>query len=247
MTKKKKFKVIDLVIDEDLAATSFANSFVSDPAIEREFIAFNKAKTLPYKFTEEGDQHLVIGAFMVPDLPIARYDDEGKMYFVRFRPEQIDKAIKLFAKYQRGGETKVDHAVGVGTKAHLIETWRIGSTEDKFYSYGFDRELFPPGTWVGIYHVPDAEMFQLCKSGHWRGFSIESMFRLGEETIEEFEEEFVWKEISIDDLVNDMDLPEISDEDMIRSTLDQLVNEYGIGPDLIRAVVEQLLQHNEGQ
>jgi hypothetical protein len=74
-------KLYELQIEDDMDEV-FAISLVENPAIESDFIHFGKQKE-EVKFAEvDRDQHMLIGAILIPDKHIMRMDAEGEPYQV---------------------------------------------------------------------------------------------------------------------------------------------------------------------
>jgi hypothetical protein len=67
---------------------------VQDPAIESDFVYFDKEKVLFSSVDDE--QRLVMGAILIPNKKILRIDGEGKPYHVFFKPEKLFNNRSLF-------------------------------------------------------------------------------------------------------------------------------------------------------
>ena len=170
----------------------FANSFVEYPAIERNFVAFNKQKIEFQSIDEE--KRLVAGPLLIPHKKIPRMDDQIGMYNVFFKPETIEKIARKFMKNRYNGEVTVDHEKKVND-VYLTETWIVEqSSKDKSNLYGF---TLPKGTWFGIYDVSgNPKVWEDVKAGKYKGFSIEGVFE-HKATTEKFSQLFTK---DIDDL-----------------------------------------------
>jgi hypothetical protein len=150
----------------------FANSFVESPAIERNFVAFNKQKEIKFESIDD-EKRLVAGPLLVPHKKIIRYDEQLGMYNVFFKPETIEKIARKFMKNKFTNEVTVDHETKVND-VYLTESWIIEqSSKDKSNLYGF---TLPKGTWFGIYKVDNDEVWKDVKEGKYLGFSIEGVF-----------------------------------------------------------------------
>ena len=83
-------KILELVIDENQEDESGVDyiALVDEPAIQSNWMAFNEQKKVELKFKiQDKEKRIVSGYFMISDLPIARIDDEGKMFYVVFRKD----------------------------------------------------------------------------------------------------------------------------------------------------------------
>lgn len=157
--------------DETLTGVEFI-SMVESPAIESNFVAFNKNKI---KFATDKVKQNLTGAFMIPDLPIYRYDDKNGEYYVVFTKEEIEKIATRFLKQQKTLNINYEHQDNSKVDAVIIESWFTSKT-DKTKDLGFD---FPEGTWAGTVHVEDNNFWsQEVETGNVKGFSIEGYLDL---------------------------------------------------------------------
>ena len=177
MKKLKKYSVVGDSSDV------YAISLVEEPAIEIDYVAFDKDKeTKPnLKFIEdkENEKFMILGPALVPDKNIYRNYD-GNEFYVSFSAECIEKLSYKFMKtcYGDGCFTK-DHN-GFCEGCSLAESWIKTSENDKSVDYGFDC---PIGTWFIAAKIDSIELWDSIKKGERKGFSIESWVDL-EEIIE---------------------------------------------------------------
>lgn len=177
MKKLKKYSVVGDSSDV------YAISLVEEPAIEIDYVAFDKDKeTKPnLKFIEdkENEKFMILGPALVPNKNIYRNYD-GNEFYVSFSAECIEKLSYKFMKtcYGDGCFTK-DHN-GFAQGCSLAESWIKTSENDKSVDYGFDC---PIGTWFVAAKIDSIELWDSIKKGERKGFSIESWVDL-EEIIE---------------------------------------------------------------
>lgn len=177
MKKLKKYSVVGDSSDV------YAISLVEEPAIEIDYVAFDKDKeTKPnLKFIEDkqNEKFMILGPALVPDKNIYRNYD-GNEFYVSFSAECIEKLSHNFVKncYGAGCFTK-DHN-GFCEGCSLAESWIKTSENDKSVDYGFDC---PIGTWFVAAKIDSIELWDSIKKGERKGFSIESWVDL-EEIIE---------------------------------------------------------------
>ena len=167
--------LIELFIDEaDKENGLDIISFVSAPAIEKDFMHFNsEVDKYKFKSTDE-EKRIVTGAVMIPNLEIIRMDAEGNPYFVYFTKETIEKAQEVFAKYGRTKATNTEHQEIELQGATVVESWIVKDpSNDKSNALGFD---VPANTWMVSYKVDNYELWSKVKSGEVSGFSIEGVF-----------------------------------------------------------------------
>lgn len=170
-------KLVELLIEEDQDAFGVeAISLVKFPAIEENFIFFSKdkkQKALSLAAIDE-DKRTLIGAALIPDKNIPRYDElSDEEYDVFFSKDTVKLASELFLKSNRTNEHTFEHQEKVDGVS-VVESWIVDDPEmDKSKHYGMSM---PVGTWMVRVHVGNDEMWEQVKGGEIRGFSIEGFF-----------------------------------------------------------------------
>lgn len=173
----KKLKKYSVVAD---SSEIYNISLVEEPAIEVDYVAFDKDKeTKPnLKFIEDkqNEKYMILGPALIPDKNIYRNYD-GNEFYVSFSAECIEKLSHNFVKncYGAGCFTK-DHN-GFCEGCYLAESWIKTSENDKSVDYGFDC---PIGTWFVAAKIDSIDLWESIKKGERKGFSIESWVDLEE-------------------------------------------------------------------
>lgn len=168
---EEDLQLFELVVEEDGDGV-FANSFVEEPAIERDFVFFNKHKEVTFQAIDT-EKRLVAGPLLIPNKKIIRMDEQMGMYNVFFKPETIETIARKFMKNKYNGEVTTEHDKKVNG-VYLTESWIIEqSAKDKSNLYGY---TLPKGTWFGIYKVDNDSVWNDVKMGKYKGFSIEGIF-----------------------------------------------------------------------
>ena len=176
----KKLKKYSVVAD---SSEIYNISLVEEPAIEVDYVAFDKDKeTKPnLKFIEDkqNEKYMILGPALIPDKNIYRNYD-GDEFYVSFSAECIEKLSHNFVKncYGAGCFTKDHESFAQGCS--LAESWIKTSENDKSVDYGFDC---PIGTWFVAAKIDSIDLWDSIKKGERKGFSIESWVDL-EEIIE---------------------------------------------------------------
>ena len=141
---------------------------VDRPAIEVNFLCFAKEETQELVFANEERQELV-GAFLIPDKRMLRYDENNEPYKVFFSKETVAKIAHEFLgnrQFNIGHNEDTDRLV-------LQESWIKTTDQDKSTALGLN---VPIGTWLGCVKVNDNELWQKIKEGEYNGFSIAGEF-----------------------------------------------------------------------
>ena len=154
-------------IDETKDIDMVVNSFVSEPATEKEWLFFNRKKQVLNFYDDE--QQIVTSVVMLANTPIYRNDD-GYEYKLVFTPEAIKKmAFDYFSKnnfnkisIEHNGETLEGSAI-------LLESYFVDDNKKAPKKFG----VLPKGTWIVSYKVVDKKIWDMIKNKKLRGFSIE--------------------------------------------------------------------------
>lgn len=174
MNKQIKRYLVD-ELDSELTAVSLVDA----PAIESNFQYFSKEKPR-YVSLESDEKRLVIGAALIPDLDIYRYDEwTGEEFYINFSRKCIENLADKFMKENRGHNWTLGHeraAEGI----YVFESWIKEDMErDKSVALGLPADL-PVGTWFLSARINDNETWERVKDGRWHGFSVEAFVSLNE-------------------------------------------------------------------
>jgi len=124
----------------------------------------------------DDEKRIVVGAAMVPNKMIHRYDALGNMYYVFFSKKTIERMAQKFLRQKRTDETSVEHdGIKLGSdKVWITESWISEDPEkDKSAAYGFN---LPAGTWFVSMKVEDNDVWRMIKEKQLTGFSVEGLF-----------------------------------------------------------------------
>ena len=141
--------------------------------LEEEKMSFSKTHMM---FGFDEDKKIVVGAAMVPNKMIHRYDDLGNLYYVFFSAASIKKMADKFMQQGRTDETSIEHdGRKLGSdKVYIAESWVSDDPiYDKSHQYGFS---LPKGTWFVSMKVEDEKVWKMIKDKSLTGFSVEGLF-----------------------------------------------------------------------
>jgi len=167
---EEKFPLINMTIDDHEETGVDFIALVDTPAIEREWMAFNKHTPLEFKVENE-EQRLIMGPIMVADLPIYRRDEHMGEYYVRFDSDSIKKIVHRYFKNGYTSNVNLDHQHKTDG-VYLVESFIID--ERKRTPEGFSK--LPNGSWFGTMKVENDDVWAEVKKGTFKGFSIEGIF-----------------------------------------------------------------------
>lgn len=168
------YDIVELVIDDSNEAIAIdAISLVTSPAIETDFVYFNKENNLTLAKIDE-EKRMLVSPALIPYKQIYRYNaDTDKHYYVYFTADTVRKSAEAFIKHHNTNNATIQHEYKV-TGVSVIESWISESeTKDKSNLYGYE---LPKGTWFVSMRIENDEVWQQIKSGELKGLSIEGYF-----------------------------------------------------------------------
>lgn len=162
----KDLPLYDITL-EDFAQGMYKISLVDKPAIEENFIYFNKTEVVEMFANDEKQE--VVGPIMIPNKEILRFSPENGYYYVRFTEETIREIMYNYSKKGLFNEFGIHHEYDTQDVV-MLEVWMKESDNDKSKDYGYD---LPNGTVFVKAKIESSELFSAIKNGEVNGFSIE--------------------------------------------------------------------------
>lgn len=173
MEANKKLPIFYLEVDLTKSEGVNYIALVDEPAIERNFIAFEKQKQF---FKADPTRRIVSGALMIADLPIYRRDDTRGEYYVVFNSDSIMKIVQNFFKMKYINNVNFMHDKPI-EGVYLFESFIIDSSRGLKAPEGFDG--ITEGSWFGSMKVENDQIWNdFIKTGIFKGFSVEGIFEL---------------------------------------------------------------------
>ncbi len=130
------------------------------------------------KFAEEQKKkQLIAGPILIPDKMIYRFDKNTmEEYYVYFSKESTEKIAYKYLRDKNQSNVNLEHNPNKFLNdVYLVESWIVTDPKsDKSNQFGYE---LPEGTWFGIVHVKDKNVFEkYVDSGLTKGFSLEGFF-----------------------------------------------------------------------
>jgi hypothetical protein len=163
-------KLYELKIEDDEDEV-FAISLVEAPAIESDFIYFDKEEIQFAKVDNE--ERILLGPILIPEKRILRVDGQGQPYHVFFTKDTVKKIAQNYLMKKYNDKATLEHDKSI-KGVNLVESWVKSGKLDKSNNYGLN---LAEGTWVGMFKITDDKIWNdYVKTGKVKGFSIEGLF-----------------------------------------------------------------------
>ena len=146
-------------------------SLVDDPAVECDFLAFEKTQNLNFKVENE-EKRIVTGLVMAADRPILRQDFDG-FYYILYDKETIIAMAERFLAMGIANNVDTNHNFEVEDGVFLREMY-IKDSERGISPKGF--EDVEEGSLFATYHILNDDVWEKVKSGEFKGFSLAGIF-----------------------------------------------------------------------
>jgi hypothetical protein len=184
-------KIYELLIQDD-GDEVFAISLVESPAIESNFVFFDKEEIMFAATNNE--QRMLIGPILIPEKKILRVDGEGQPYHVFFSKETVQKLAQNYLMKKYNSNSTLEHESKL-KGVHLVESWVKTGKLDKSNNFGIN---VPEGTWMGMFKINDETIWEdYIKTGKLKGLSVEALMEhrlikasiVETKNVEDFDEE----------------------------------------------------------
>ena len=154
----------------------FKISLVDAPAVEKDFVAFDKTrKQLMYSVEDEA-KRLVLGVVMRADFPIYRKDANFGEYYIIYKADTIRTMAEKYLAEGRQNDVNLMHQEGTDVEGVDMVQYFIKDTEKGVAPAGY--EDCADGTLFAEFHVHNDEIWDAIQAGTYRGFSLEGVFDL---------------------------------------------------------------------
>ena len=179
-------KIFYIDINEDDNTGLDAISLVSTPAVEIDFLCFEKDDSIEISFSANEDKHIISGIALRADFPIYRRNGDYE-YYVVFTKEIIRKIVNKYAKNGLFNSGNLQHSdLNFTNKAIMIESYIIDKERGICPTEFSDIE---DGSWYVSFHIEDEMLWKEIKDGNiLKGFSVQGLFNLIEDSVANTEE-----------------------------------------------------------
>ena len=170
----KKLPVYKLRISENDNENLIVDyiALVDDPAIQLNWLKFDSKA----RFAADKERQLVMGAFMVANMPIYRRDVQMGEYYVVFDKEEIYKIVQKFFRNNMTSNFNIMHDGVKVDGVYMIESFIIDESRGVRAPEAF-KDL-SEGSWLGTVKIDNPDVWNaFINTGELKGFSIEGLFK----------------------------------------------------------------------
>ena len=168
-------RIYELIINEEDDTGVDYIALVDQPAIESNWIAFNKQEVKEQFSIEDEEKRIISGYLMKADLPIVRLDENNEKFHVVFRPKTVFEIALRYMKNGFNSNTNLNHDKSqLAEGVFLFESRIIDKQRGSIAPEGFEGA--PDGSWFGSMYVKNDKVWQQIKEGTFKGFSVEGNF-----------------------------------------------------------------------
>lgn len=167
-----KLPVYEALVD-DADCGIWKISLVDDPAVESNFLYFNRDKKNVCYSVDDEDKHIVTGVLMRADFPIYR-NDNGYEYYIRYSKETIRIMAEKMMSDNTFNNINLQHTDGTDVDGVNLCQIFIKDSEAGISPKGFEN--IEEGSLFCTYKVDNPEIWDSIKQGLFKGFSLEGIF-----------------------------------------------------------------------
>ena len=154
-------------------------SLVDYPAVEKNFLAFDKQEKVEMYAVQDEDKQIVRGVLMRANYPIFRKDKELGEYFIIYKPETIREMAEQYLKDGRSSNVNLMHEDGSDVEGVDMVQMFIKDSAAGVNPSGFEE--IEDGSLFAEFHVNNPDVWADIKAGTYKGFSIETLNTIEEE------------------------------------------------------------------
>lgn len=149
-------------------------SLVDLPAVESDFVYFNKQDKVMKFNIENEEQRMVTGVIMRANFNIYRYDEEFGEYYIKYSPETIKIMAEKMMSDGTFNNINIMHMDGTDVEGvNMVELF-IKDTEKGINPSNFDD--IENGSLFATYKINNEAIWEQIKLGTFKGFSLEGIF-----------------------------------------------------------------------
>lgn len=208
-----KIPLYNIVVDlDDDTEYMSAISFVESPAVEYQFITFNKEKP-QLKFSVDDElEHKVTSVVCLCDVPIYRYSPDMGEYYVKFDKTAIDNMIYKYSKLGLQNMVNLQHDENQFVDGcTMVEMYQVNRATGIVHK---DFPDVPNYSLMATFKIENQQVWDDIVSGKCRGYSLELYSSL--EPTNTFIE------------LDNIEIPLNNEEDYLNILVDELLKDFDV-------------------
>jgi len=182
---RNNIPIYNINIDEDDCFMS-AISLVSQPAIEVDFLAFDKQEEPRMIKMADAEKRLITGPVCLADTPIYRRDAAGE-YYIIFTKDVIEKMMLKYSELELFNAVNLQHNDARYTDRVKMVEFYIKNTGRGISPSEFENA--PEGSLFATFKVLDDGLWNDIKRGDFKGYSLEIFANLDRIEEDDFDRE----------------------------------------------------------
>lgn len=120
-------------------------------------------------------EHIISGPLMVADMLIYRNNEQFGEHYVKFTAETIKAIAIKFSKKKYSTNVNLMHDPNKKVDGvTMFESFIVDQKRGVMPLAGYSD--LPDGSWFGSFYVENPKVWEMIKSGEFKGFSVEGMF-----------------------------------------------------------------------
>lgn len=159
-------------------------SFVDYPAVESDWVSFDKQQEVQQFSVEDEEERIVMGVVMRADYLIYRRTGNGFEYYITYSPETIRLMARKYLKDNFQNNVDLQHD-GNMVEGIEMEEMFIKDSDNGINPKGFEE--ISDGSLFARFKVLNEDVWNEIKEGKYNGFSLEGYFDVVEQDPEEQE------------------------------------------------------------
>lgn len=164
-----------LVINSDDESGMNAISLVEHPAVEVDFLAFEKMESV--MLSEERRE--ITGVVCLAETPIKRFNQTFGEHYILFDRDTIKAMMLKYFKLGLSNQVNIEHQGEMISGLTMIESY-IKDSERGVAPVEF--KAIPDGSWICTFKVENDSVWeQVKKFKTLKGFSLQGLFQYGDE------------------------------------------------------------------
>ena len=146
-------------------------SLVESPATMQDFVCF--AKDQMTFSVQDQEKRIISGVVMSADTPIYRRSPKNGEYYIVFTRDVIERMVEKMSLEGKLNNITLNHNGELVKGVILLELFLKDSSKGLDPSY---LQNVPDGSLVASYKVENPAIWDLVKSGEFKGFSLTGLF-----------------------------------------------------------------------